>query len=27
MKIKFLGQNCFLFTHNGKTILSDPFYN
>lgn len=27
MKIKFLGQNCFLFTYNGKTILSDPFYN
>lgn len=27
MKIKFLGQNCFLFTYNGQTILSDPFYN
>lgn len=27
MKIKFLGQNCFLFTHNNTTILSDPFYN
>lgn len=27
MKIQFLGQNCFLFTINGKTILSDPFYN
>jgi L-ascorbate metabolism protein UlaG (beta-lactamase superfamily) len=27
MKIKFLGQNCFLFTYDGKTILSDPFYN
>lgn len=27
MKIKFLGQNCFLFTYNGVTILSDPFYN
>lgn len=27
MKIQFLGQNCFLFTHNGKTILSDPFFN
>ncbi|MBS1571608.1 MAG: metal-dependent hydrolase [Bacteroidetes bacterium] len=27
MKIKFLGQNCFLFTHNGITILTDPFYN
>ena len=27
MKIKFLGQNCFLFTNNGKNILSDPFYN
>lgn len=27
MKIQFLGQNCFLFTYNGKTILSDPFYN
>ena len=27
MKIKFLGQNCFLFTYNGKNILSDPFYN
>lgn len=27
MTIKFLGQNCFLFTYNGKTILADPFYN
>lgn len=27
MKIRFLGQNCFLFTHNNTTILSDPFYN
>ncbi|QDP84112.1 metal-dependent hydrolase [Chryseobacterium sp. SNU WT5] len=27
MKIQFLGQNCFLFTYKGKTILSDPFYN
>ncbi len=27
MKIQFLGQNCFLFTIDGKTILSDPFYN
>ena len=27
MKIKFLGQNCFLFTYNGKNILTDPFYN
>lgn len=27
MKIQFLGQNCFLFTYNGTTILSDPFYN
>lgn len=27
MKIQFLGQNCFLFTYNGITILSDPFYN
>ncbi|MBP8084871.1 MAG: metal-dependent hydrolase [Cloacibacterium sp.] len=27
MKIKFLGQNCFLFTYNDKNILSDPFYN
>ena len=27
MKIKFLGQNCFLFTYNGKNILADPFYN
>lgn len=27
MKIKYLGQNCFLFTYEGKTILSDPFYN
>ena len=27
MKIKFLGQNCFLFTYKGKNILADPFYN
>ncbi|MBP7173343.1 MAG: metal-dependent hydrolase [Cloacibacterium sp.] len=27
MKIKYLGQNCFLFTYNGKNIMSDPFYN
>ena len=27
MKIQFLGQNCFLFTYNGKNILTDPFYN
>ncbi len=27
MKIKFLGHNCFLFTYQGKTILTDPFYN
>lgn len=27
MKIKFLGQNCFLFSYKGKNILSDPFYN
>lgn len=27
MKIKFLGQNCFLFTYKGKNIMSDPFYN
>lgn len=27
MNIKFLGQNCFLFTYKGKTILTDPFYN
>ena len=27
MKIKFLGQNCFLFTWNGKNIITDPFYN
>lgn len=27
MKIKYLGQNCFLFTYKGKNILSDPFYN
>lgn len=27
MKAKFLGQNCFLFTFNGKSILTDPFYN
>lgn len=27
MKIKYLGQNCFLFTYNGKNIISDPFYH
>ena len=27
MKIQFLGQNCFLFSYEGKNILSDPFYN
>lgn len=27
MKIKFLGQNCFLFSYKGINILSDPFYN
>lgn len=27
MKIKFLGQNCFLLTYQGKTIITDPFYN
>lgn len=27
MKIKFLGQNCFLFTYKEKNILTDPFYN
>ncbi len=27
MKIRFLGQNCFLFTYQGKNILTDPFYN
>ena len=27
MKIQYLGQNCFLFTYQGKNILSDPFYN
>ena len=27
MKIKFLGQNCFLLSHNDKNILTDPFYN
>lgn len=27
MKIKFLGQNCFLLTYQGKVILTDPFYN
>ncbi len=27
MKVKFLGQNCFLFEINGKTIISDPFYS
>lgn len=27
MTIQYLGQNCFLFTYNGKNIISDPFYN
>lgn len=27
MKVKFLGQNCFLFEYKGKTIITDPFYN
>ena len=27
MKIKFLGQYCFLFVYKGKNILTDPFYN
>ncbi|MEN2434806.1 metal-dependent hydrolase [Weeksellaceae bacterium A-14] len=27
MKIKFLGQNCFLFSYQDINILSDPFYN
>src|SRR5690606_14424451 len=27
MKIQYLGQNCFLFSHKGNNILSDPFYN
>lgn len=27
MKLKFLGQNCFLLNFNGKNILTDPFYN
>lgn len=27
MKIKFLGQNCFLLSYKGKNILTDPFYN
>lgn len=27
MNLQFLGQNCFLITHKGKTILTDPFYN
>ncbi|MDO4225555.1 MAG: metal-dependent hydrolase [Bergeyella zoohelcum] len=27
MTIQFLGQNCFLLTYKGKTILTDPFYN
>lgn len=26
IKIKFLGQNCFLFSYKGKNILTDPFY-
>lgn len=27
MTLQFLGQNCFLIQHNGKNILTDPFYN
>lgn len=27
MKLKFLGQNCFLIDVNGVSILTDPFYN
>lgn len=27
MKITFLGQNCFLLSHKGINILTDPFYN
>ncbi len=27
MKVKYLGQNCFLFSYQDKTILTDPFYN
>ena len=27
MKVKFLGENCFLISYKGKTILTDPFYN
>lgn len=27
MKIKFLGQNCFLIQYQDKTILTDPFYS
>lgn len=27
MIVRFLGQNCFLFSFQGKNILSDPFYN
>ena len=27
MKIKYLGQNCFLFTYKNINILTDPFYN
>ncbi len=27
MKLKFLGQNCFLISYKGKNILTDPFYN
>lgn len=27
MKIKFLGQNCFLLTYQEHAILIDPFYN
>jgi L-ascorbate metabolism protein UlaG (beta-lactamase superfamily) len=27
MEIQYLGQNCFLISHNGYRILTDPFYN
>ncbi len=27
IKITFLGQNCFLFSYKGISILTDPFYN
>lgn len=26
MKVRFLGQNCFLIHYKGKNILTDPFY-